>query len=205
MSRSKVIIISDKPQNPGQLKLTESLRRHGWEYVEIIEPFRGLGYKISELYKYLKHSDLDCFLMMDAFDVYCVGGPEEFTLQTSEVIISAEKHCYPHPDKAHHFVSESRWKYPNSGQIYGNTKYFLDLVERYPYPDAENDQIWYTDQCILGNVEMDTECLAFQSIAFEQEDDFTLENGRVKNNITETMPIFIHGNGKTDMSKFYAL
>lgn len=201
----KIIIISDNPNHPGQLTLTDSLRRHGWEYVEIKEPFRGLGYKITELYKYLKQSNLEEFIMLDAFDVYCVAGPEEFKLQTDKVIISAEKQCYPDPNKSIHFKSSSRWKYPNSGQIYGKSKHLIELVERYPFPEAENDQSWYTDQCAMDNIELDTECIAFQSIAFEQEDDFTLHNNRLTNNITGTTPIFLHGNGKTDMTKFYQL
>jgi hypothetical protein len=45
----------------------------------------------------------------------------------------------------------------------------------------------------------------FQSIAFESEGDFEIRYGRLYNKITHTFPMFIHGNGKTDMTKFYAL
>ena len=210
MAAPLVILISDNREHPGQVKLMESLTRHGWRYHCIVEPFRGLGWKISELYKYLKHSDIDEFIMLDAFDNYCIAWEGEWSMKTDRLIISAEKHCYPDPNKAHHFTSESEWRYPNSGQIYGNAKYFCQLVEAYPFPDSDNDQIWYTDMAIAGRVELDTECKAFQSVAFEHQDDFSIFevlpgiNG-FTNLKTGSTPIFLHGNGKTDMTKFYEI
>jgi hypothetical protein len=100
----KVIIISNNRIHPGQLKLTESLRRHGWEYVEILEPFRGLGYKISELAKYLRQSGDEEFIMMDAFDTYCIAPPSEWVPFSADVVISGEKQCFPHPEKAEFFL-----------------------------------------------------------------------------------------------------
>jgi hypothetical protein len=48
-------------------------------------------------------------------------------------------------------------------------------------------------------------CNIFQSIAFEVEGDFEIRYNRLYNKITHTFPMFLHGNGKTDMSKYYPL
>jgi lysyl hydroxylase/galactosyltransferase/glucosyltransferase/procollagen-lysine,2-oxoglutarate 5-dioxygenase len=73
----------------------------------------------------------------------------------------------------------------------------------------DDDQRWYTDtylnlinQCDWIGLDY---CNMFQSIAFESEGDFEIRYGRLYNKITHTFPMFIHGNGKTDMTKFYAL
>jgi hypothetical protein len=200
----KVIIISDNPNHPGQLKLVESLRRHGWEYVEIVEPFRGLGYKISELAKYLRQSGDDEFILMDAFDTYCIAPPSDWKHFADHVVVSGEKQCFPHPEKSDFFwPGRSPWKYPNSGQIWGRSQELIDLVETFPWNDADNDQIWYTDRAAGRSVSIDVQCVNFQSIAFEEPGDFSFVYDRLQNNVTGTMPLFIHGNGRTDMTKFY--
>jgi hypothetical protein len=200
----KVIIISDNPNHPGQHKLVESLRRHGWDYVEIVEPFRGLGYKISELAKYLRQSGDKEFILMDAFDTYCIAPPSEWKHFADHVVVSGEKQCFPHPEKADFFwPGRSPWKFPNSGQIWGRSQELIDLVETFPWNDADNDQIWYTDRAAGKSVSIDDKCMNFQSIAFEEEGDFSFVYDRLQNNVTGTMPLFIHGNGRTDMTKFY--
>lgn len=207
----KVVIISNDRTHPGQIQLKRSLWRHGWEFVEICEPFRGLGYKITELAKYLRESGDEYFIMQDAYDTYCLLPPQDMPWQYEEingVIVSGEKQCYPHPEKAQHFTDASPWRYPNSGQLYGRSSILLDLVAKYPFPDADNDQIWYTDRAIAGEVIVDVECNLFQSIAFEEPGDFDFfpnDRFKLRNRRTGTFPLFAHGNGKTDMNKIYLL
>ena len=207
MNPPKVILISDDPFHPGQLKMVDSLQRHGWPFHVISAPFRGLGYKITELAKYLKTTDDEYFIMQDAFDTYCVRDAKEWWINPpfwEGVAISGEKHCYPHPEKASYFKSKSPWSYPNSGQIFGHAGYFLNLVADNPFPESENDQIWYTDMAIANKVGVNANCDMFQSIAFEAEGDFEISGGAFRNRVTGTMPFFIHGNGRTPLDKFYA-
>jgi hypothetical protein len=203
----KVIYISDNPDHHGQRKLVESLERHGWEHHYIYSAFRGLGFKITELAQYLRRSGDEEFIMMDAYDTYAVADPTEFILVTDRLIVSGEKQCYPDPNKSHYFIHASPWRYVNSGQIYGNSKYFLDLVERFPFPEEDNDQTWYTDLAIKGLIDIDYKCRAFQSIAFEEPRELTFSPGerRIINNVYMSYPVFIHGNGKTPMDKVYNL
>jgi ubiquinone biosynthesis protein COQ9 len=73
----------------------------------------------------------------------------------------------------------------------------------FEWNDADNDQIWYTDRAAGKSVLIDVQCVNFQSIAFEEDGDFSFVYDRLQNNVTGTMPLFIHGNGRTDMTKFY--
>jgi len=203
----KVIYISDSFDHPGQKKLVESLNKYGWQHHHIYAPFRGLGYKITELYNYLKTSGDEEFIMMDAFDTYCIDYPDQFSKLgfTHRLMVSGEKHCYPDPTKAHHFNHPSPWRYVNSGQIWGETDFFLRLVEQFPFPETENDQEWYTDMAIQDRIGIDYNCVNFQSVAFEAKGDFRIEWPMFWNDVTGTLPIFLHGNGKTAMDKFYEL
>jgi hypothetical protein len=103
-------------------------------------------------------------------------------------------------------VVDHEWKFLNSGQIYGNKKDFIEIYNTNPPRFEDDDQRWYTERFLAmpDKIGLDY-CNIFQSVAFEVEGDFTLTYNRLYNNKTHTFPMFIHGNGKTDMSKFYLL
>jgi hypothetical protein len=174
-------------------------------------PWRGFCMRLTECVKYLKESGDEYFIFMDSFDTYCLLPPSDFPWQHKDmdgVMLSAEKACYPDPEKAHHFTASSPWRYPNAGQVYGKASRYIELVERYPVPDDYHDQRWFTDRAIAGEILLDEECNLFQSIAFEEDGDFEYfphERFRLRNKRTGTFPLFAHGNGKTDMNKIYLL
>lgn len=203
----KVIYISNLPNHPGQQKLEESLRRHGWPCHYIHTEFAGFSTKINTLAHYLRSSGDDYFIMQDAFDTYALQPPSAFPAQyigTDQVVVSCEKMCWPDVWRAEHFTASSPWRYPNSGQVYGKASRFLELVQRYPVANDYDDQRWYTDRAIAGEVLLDEECNIFQSVGFEVDGDFDLSDG-LRNNLTGTRPLFVHGNGRTPMDKFYQL
>jgi hypothetical protein len=206
----KVIVSLDNPNHPGWLKLEESLKRHGWEYVTIVKEWKGFGTKIIGLYEHLVNDYDDDFIYLDAYDNYCIAPPDEFNYKHrggTGLIISAEKGCYPDSHNMGKFPSvPHEWKYLNSGQIYGRREDFIKLFEQNPVRFEDDDQRWYTDRFLerRSSISLDY-CNIFQSVAFEVEGDFTLTYNRLYNNKTHTFPMFIHGNGKTDMTKFYQL
>lgn len=206
----KVIVSLDNPNHPGWLKLEESLKRHGWDYHTIVKEWKGFGTKIIGLYEYLVNSYDDDFIYLDAYDNYCIAPPDEFNYKHrggTGLIISAEKGCYPDIQNMGKFPSvPHEWKYLNSGQIYGRRDVFMNLFEQNPVQFEDDDQRWYTERYLekRSSISLDY-CNIFQSVAFEVEGDFTLTYNRLYNNKTHTFPMFIHGNGKTDMTKFYAL
>lgn len=208
----KVIVSLDNPQHEGWLKLEASLKKHGWDYHAIVKPWQGFGTKIIGLYEYLKQSDVSEFIYLDAYDNICLAAPDELPYKskfTAELILSTEKGCYPDTHNIGKFPTVLHdWKYVNSGQMYGKKEGFLKIYEANPPKYEDDDQRWYSDMYLkkrytLG-IALDY-CNIFQSIAFEVEGDFELRYGRLYNKITHTFPMFIHGNGKTDMSKYYAL
>lgn len=97
----------------------------------------------------------------------------------------------------------------------------------------KNDQQWLAEQYIRSkgehpgkfpnkanvNIKLDTNCEIFQTIAFENDYDFTrvvepdtrynitgwTDRLRVKNNETGTLPVFFHGNAHTKMLKIWQL
>jgi hypothetical protein len=206
----KIIVSLDNPNHAGWLKLEESLKRHGWEYVTIVKEWKGFGTKIIGLYEYLVNSYDEDFIYLDAYDNYCIAGPDEFEYKHKTgtgLIISAEKGCYPDSHNRGKFPTvPHEWKYLNSGQIYGRREEFMRLFEQNPVRFEDDDQRWYTDRYLerRSSISLDY-CNIFQSVAFEVEGDFTLTYNRLYNNKTHTFPMFIHGNGKTDMTKFYQL
>ena len=206
----KVIVSLDNPNHSGWLKLEESLKRHGWEYVTIVKEWKGFGTKIIGLYEHLVNEYDEDFIYLDAYDNYCIAPPDEFNYKHrggTGLIISAEKGCYPDSHNRGKFpIVPHEWKYLNSGQIYGRRDVFMNLFEQNPVRFEDDDQRWYTDRFLerRSSISLDY-CNIFQSVAFEVEGDFTLTYNRLYNNKTHTFPMFIHGNGKTDMTKFYAL
>jgi hypothetical protein len=205
----KVIVSLDNPNHAGWLKLEESLKQHGWAYHSIVREWKGFGTKIIGLYEYLCSTDIDEFIYLDAYDNYCIASPHEFKFKKKDyrMIVSSEKGCYPDTHKMGMFpVVNHEWKFLNSGQIYGTKEHFINVYNTNPPRFEDDDQRWYTERFLAmpDKIGLDY-CNIFQSVAFEVEGDFTLTYNRLYNNKTHTFPMFIHGNGKTDMTKFYQL
>ena len=205
----KVIVSLDNPNHAGWLKFEESLKQHGWAYHPIVREWKGFGTKIIGLYEYLCSTDIEEFIYLDAYDNYCIASPHEFKFKKKDypMILSSEKGCYPDTHKMGMFpVVNHEWKFLNSGQIYGTKEHFINVYNTNPPRFEDDDQRWYTERYLAmrDTIGLDY-CNIFQSVAFEVEGDFTLTYNRLYNNKTHTFPMFIHGNGKTDMSKFYLL
>lgn len=211
----KVIVSLDNPQHPGWLKLEASLKKHGWDYHPIIREWKGFGTKIIGLYEYMKQSSVNEFIYLDAYDNYCIASPDELQYKPKagcNILISSEKGCYPDTHNIGKFPTVPHdWKYPNSGQIWGYADDWIKLYEINPPNFEDDDQRWYTNMLLsLRNrfigFDVGLEyCNIFQSVAFEVEGDFEIRYGRLYNKITHTFPMFLHGNGKTDMTKYYEL
>ncbi len=75
-------------------------------------------------------------------------------------------------------------------------------------PQYKSDDQWYFSmQYLFGRwpINLDNNCDVFQCYSFIEDGDYTVAEKRVLNNKTGTMPLFFHGNGKTDMTKINEL
>jgi hypothetical protein len=189
--------------------LKKSLDNHKWPYHFIIHKWKGFGDKILETYAYLKsHPEITHFFYSDSYDTIVTGTMEEalnLVRDHEKILMSAERACYPHPDKASMYPEcDSPFKYVNGGGWFCPAKLFIHAVETNPLTVDTNDQVWFTDLFLdhPEYVNLDTGCTVFQTIAFCPEDNFEITD-KVANMITQSHPIFIHGNGHTPLNKFY--
>lgn len=209
--------------------LRKSLDKNGWKYHIIIHEWRGFGDKILKTYEYLKSNpQITHFFYSDSYDTVAVKTMEN-TLNNIDdyscILLSAEKNCYPHKEKEILYPqNKSDWKYVNGGGWFCNTDIFIKAVESNPLKVETVDQVWFTD-LFLNNqniVKLDYNCKVFQTIAFTNENDFSIiikqylgnrdfsdicgeKIFKLINNIHGTEPTFWHGNGHTCMDKFYKL
>lgn len=191
--------------------LLESLRNNGWEYACLTVPqWLGFGTKLITTYNFLKeHEEIDAFIFCDAFDVVALGNIQEFEnnlgRNKDKIILSAERNCWP--DKSLERWYEPRtidgWDFVNSGLYYAPRDKFIEMVERHMPTYDDDDQLYMSKMYLFefDDMLLDSNCMLFQSYSFINNGDFSYDNSRVKNLNTDTNPVFIHGNGRTDMTK----
>ena len=209
-----VITVADSLENPGLEQLATSTEKFGWNLVVINAPWRGFGTKLIETYNYLKtNPDLKNFVFVDAYDVVALSDPNEFSMFVDsfkdKMVVSCEKACWPDSSLVELYPeSNSEWKYINSGTYYAPSELFIEIFDSSPAKHYEDDQLWLTNRYLSAfknSIMLDDGCILFQCYSHIADDDFEYDYGRLKNLKTKTFPIFIHGNGRTDMSKIKEL
>lgn len=182
--------------------LVDSVTRNGME-IEVLgigENWQGFGMKIISTVEYLKSSDLTHFIFVDAYDTLFW---RPITEVPDRLLFSTEKNCWPDAD-AKYPESEKTWRYLNSGVYMGSVKELLRLVEKVKPEYADDDQRYFTNHYLNGEVDLDQDCEHFQSYAFSDPSEFTI--GTVfKNNSTGTKPAVIHFNGKCHDERIYRM
>lgn len=197
-------------------ELRRSLIYHDWDFQFIEHDWEPLGFlgKIHHTYNYLKElKGYTHFIYTDAWDTFALAGPDAVTLPDG-LLISAERACYPHPEKAARYpANASPWKYVNGGGWCGEIAAFIKMYELCPPTTELNDQVYLTDQFLKGYdwISLDYACSIFQTIGFCPESDFIypfrtqFSDILMLNMVTGEIPIFIHGNGHTPMPHIYEL
>lgn len=195
-------------------QLERSLKHFDYDYHIIEHEWKGFLDKLHETYKYLKAlKGYTHFLYTDAWDTFAVAGD---VVIPDGLLISAERACYPYPDLASQYPEhESPWKYVNGGGWCGEIAAFLKMYEACPPREELNDQVWLTNQFLKyhkeGWIRLDYQCEIFQTLAFCPESNFKLSDADQKtihpftNTVTNSTPVFIHGNGHTKISHIYKL
>jgi hypothetical protein len=211
MKTNTIITVTNNPNHPGVERLTKSAEKFGWELYVIDAQWKGFGTKLIETYNFLiNNPQIESFVFADAHDVVVLSNPKNFNNVLnycqfkSKMLVSCEKACWPDSSLADKYSEYwSEWKYVNSGLYYAPRDVFIKVFESSPPDYHEDDQLWLTNRFLnqSGNdIKTDSDCILFQSYSHISEDDFGYENNRLQNLKTLTQPIFIHGNGRTDMT-----
>jgi hypothetical protein len=217
--RMKLIVVntSNDPDNPGALKLKASLERFGYEYQHITHPF-SFGHQLPVIQQWCLNykGEATHLCYSDCFDTLALAGPDEviekFQLLDLEreapykMLISAEKNCYPHPERAKDYPeTNTPWKYVNGGGWLVEIEYFKYLCDKERLTSESHDQVWLMEAYLRnqGEIKLDTNCEIFQTIAFSNQDEWEKVGERLRNVGTGALPVFYHGNGKTDMKFVY--
>lgn len=194
--------------------LINSLNKFKWDWVAIESEWRGFGTKLIETYNFLKaNPDVDRFIFADAHDVLVLGSPEEFEGKLPNkdcILFNSERGCWPPPvQEFEHLYKkfDHGFSFLNSGVYYAPSKLFIEVFEAAPPQYKSDDQWWASMLYLFGrhNILLDSNCDVFQCYSFIQDGDYSYGDTRILNNKTGTMPLWFHGNGKTDMSKILEL
>lgn len=222
----KVLTTCDNPKHEGYLRLKASLDKFGYDHEVIVHPF-SFGHQLPVIRDWCNRytGDATHILYTDAFDTLAFAGLEEIEnkldfifyyeyvgwvnrMQVAKMLISCEKNCYPHPERAGNYPETSGpWKYVNGGGWIAEIEYFKQLCIKENLNDQSHDQVWLME-AFLNNqqdIKLDTNCEIFQTIAFSHKEEWDSINehgygeNRFRNIGTSTFPVFFHGNGHTDM------
>jgi hypothetical protein len=211
--RVKLIATATDLSHQGLQMLKKSLDLFGWDYEILTGKYLAYGSKMVNAYNYAKQTDCTHLFIVDGYDIVVLGTMGEALQKVGHldcILFNSEKGCWPYPEWAERYPAvNSDWKYLNGGACFVKTDLFVRMFEGNPIDHKDNDQVNLADIYLNNrdryNMRLDTGCEAFQSIAFERPGDFKYEGNRLINSKLNTLPVIIHGNGKTDMSRIYAL
>lgn len=199
---------------PGLADLARSLEKHNWPFRTLKTTWQGFGTKLLTVRDYLlEHPEITHFFFCDAYDVVALGRMDEALskLDVGRILFSTEKACWPDTTLADKYPEcETIYKFLNSGLYFAPRDLFIRLFD-WDMPEyITDDQLWATQQFLFNDdsgISLDTECNVFQSYSFVAEDEYGYlkDGGRIGNYNTGTLPVLVHGNGCTDLTKIYEL
>lgn len=175
-----------------------------WEGGDMTGP--GGGQKINLVKQFLDTvDDNDTVLFVDGYDVIINDDIktilERFNDMGGDVVVAAEKNCWPSKDMADKFPdTHTAYRYPNSGLYIGKVQ-ALKTLFRDDLTNREDDQL-YMQHAILKaptsnlKVVLDVENYIFQCIASTNEAELVVKaNKQLLNTETRCCPCILHGNG----------
>lgn len=198
-SKMKHFMASAKQNN---IKYTNLGKDVEWKGGDMTAP--GGGMKINLVKKYLETtSDNDIVFFCDGYDVVINDDMstivERFIGFEADVLVAAEKTCWPDSSLAPNFSSHTEYKYPNSGLYIGYAR-ALKKMFSLPIKDSDDDQKYLQIAMLTHDgikVELDKENYLFQCYSGAEEDLAIKSNGQFVNYVTKCCPCVIHGNGGT--------
>lgn len=210
----KLITGVSKSDNAGLAQLKRSCEVNGLDLTVLVNSEIQWNWAgLPDIYNWCKTDEAREYthiLYSDGFDTFAQLGMQNIEVcykETDKMLFSTEKHCFPRKDweDKHPKPAPSEWQYLNHGQFIAPIDVFLRLYEGVFTKDITCQE--YAMELFLNgsqDIVLDYECRIFQTIAFESDEDFKY-GSFIQNLKTNSIPCFLHGNGKTDMSKVYKL
>jgi len=208
----KVLTITNNLEKTRQLK--RSLEYFGWDYEIIykkVENWQNIM-KLPILREYLIKNDIEDFIFLDAFDVFCLDTPENTIKKIKgNSLIGVEANCWSGAFgdtlREKHPKTESVFKYVNSGMYYMTKKLFLKLCKKGFNWAGEDDQGWLMKLAIENKLKLDHKANVFLNM-IDAHEHFFIKDKKVYTRY-KTKPTFIHGNGQPfrdyNMNEIYSL
>ncbi|XP_054270597.1 procollagen-lysine,2-oxoglutarate 5-dioxygenase-like isoform X1 [Macrosteles quadrilineatus] len=177
-----------------------------WEGGDMQHP--GGGHKVLLLREALKPLAQDkekIIMFSDSYDVVLLGPVaailEQFRAMDARVVFSAEPFCWPDQRMAEQYpVTESRYKYLNSGGFIGYASDIYELLSSLKLNSKDDDQLYYTrlfldkDLREKHRIKLDYNANIFQNLNGAIDDVDIVEDTLV-NKVHNTKPLVLHGNG----------
>ncbi|NRG19078.1 hypothetical protein HPQ64_15410 [Rhizobiales bacterium] len=208
-------ITVDTAASPKLERLRRSCRYHGIPLEVIGEgrPYPGHGAKIAYVIEYLSAQEPDEIVMfVDGYDVVFLAGAEEierkFDAFGHPLVFSTEQNCnvnggffsrfpvwlrYPKGKRPYRFI--------NSGSYIGRAGYMREFLQRIDATQAASDQTvinrYYVKHPSELALDYDQEiftCTAGRTGL--EEEDYRVEDGRLRNLVTDSLPCVLHCPGK---------
>jgi hypothetical protein len=202
-----VIAYETDAANPGLARLRRSLDRLGWDFELVLERrWRGFGRRLKAVVERCRSlgDRYSHAVHVDSRDVVAVGPATEFVAPTVPLLLATEKAAWPRPELQSLYPpppTPHPWKHAHSQFVVRLDR--LDLLDCAHVRDNYDDQLHVTELFLRGSPEiaLDYDCRYVQSIAHSNpwQADFAVEDGRVHNLKTGSLPLIVHGNGGTAM------
>jgi len=198
----KTISISSERDHPNLLKLLAATKQGGFDH-EVINSYVTFYTAFDILKKWCEENknNYTYFIYTDGWDAMCLGTQEEFISKLPvniKCLVETEKGCFPNGDLTIKYPeTKFKWRFVNAGQFFCEIEYFLYLCEKYPLEGM--NQLWLSEVFLRERgylFQLDYDCQCFQSIAFEEPDEYaTTRDGRLINRKTGSFPVWVHDNG----------
>lgn len=172
------------------------------------------GNNLNDLISFVEKIDAEYILHTDSFDVIMNRWDEIEVLarlRDSHILFATESNCYPNSNWSSHFEPITSWPYPNGGQYLGKKERIIDLWKEMmsgkwliEYGGGTQEQIQRMFMAERIGYRLDYFCNIFQSmcgnssaiIIKEWEKKYKIYN-LAYNLETESFPMFLHFNGRT--------
>lgn len=170
----------------------------------------GGGHKLNLVKAYVSTIPDDTLvLFVDGYDTCFTDSlqslQERFFGVDADIVIAAEKQCWPDVSLADRFHAHTEYKFPNSGVYMGTARALRRFLSQ-PIADTDDDQLYFHKRLLEGrgdSVFLDSENYFFQCLSGAHADVGVLSSGKLYNSATRCCFCVLHGNGNTyDKNKF---